>query len=43
MAPPSTGELVAIDPVLIVSPPPGMEIGYVPIVIRQEKNMISSN
>ncbi|REG81851.1 hypothetical protein [Algoriphagus antarcticus] len=42
MAPPSTGKLVAIDPVLIVSPPVGMEIGFVPIVIRQEKIMISS-
>ena len=41
MAPPSTGKLVAIDPVLIVSPPPGMEVGYVPIVIRQEKVLIS--
>lgn len=42
MAPPSTGKLVAIDPVLIVTPPPGMEYGYVPIVTRQEKTMISS-
>ncbi|GAA0880793.1 hypothetical protein GCM10009119_37630 [Algoriphagus jejuensis] len=43
MAPPSTGKLVGIDPVLIVSPPAGMEIGYVPIVVRQEKIMLSSN
>jgi hypothetical protein len=42
MAPPSTGGLVAIDPVLIVSPPPGMEYGYVPIVVRQERNLITS-
>jgi hypothetical protein len=42
MAPPSTGELVTIDPVLIVSPPPGMEVGYVPIVTRQEKTLVSS-
>ena len=41
MAPPSTGKLVAIDPVLIVSPPPGMEAGYVPIVIRQERTLAS--
>lgn len=37
MASPSSGKLVAIDPVLIVTPPPGMEVGYVPIVTRQEK------
>jgi len=36
MAPPTTGELVAIDPALIITPPKGMEIGYVPIVTRQE-------
>lgn len=37
MAPPSLGELIAIDPALIISPPAGMEFGYVPIVTRQEK------
>jgi hypothetical protein len=37
MAPPSRGALVALDPALLVTPPKGMEIGYVPIVIRQEK------
>jgi hypothetical protein len=42
MAPPSTGKLVAIDPVLIVSPPPGMEVGYVPIVVKQEKTLVAS-
>ena len=36
MAPPSQGSLVALDPALIVTPPEGMERGYVPIVIRQE-------
>jgi len=36
MAPPSHGELVALDPALFVTPPSGMEVGYVPIVIRQE-------
>jgi hypothetical protein len=35
MAPPGVGELVELDPGLIVSPPKGMEIGYVPIVIGQ--------
>ncbi|MEO1625721.1 MAG: sialate O-acetylesterase, partial [Bacteroidota bacterium] len=38
LAPPSTGKLASIDPGLIVSPPEGMEIGYVPIVTRQEKS-----
>jgi hypothetical protein len=37
MAPPTTGSLVAIDPALMVTPPQGMEVGYVPIVTRQEK------
>jgi hypothetical protein len=30
-------ELVTLDPALIVTPPKGMEAGYVPIVTRQEK------
>lgn len=33
---PSGGNLVSIDNNLIVTPPRGMEIGYVPIVSRQE-------
>lgn len=37
MAPPSKGKLVKLDPALIVKPPPGLEVGYVPIVTRQEK------
>ena len=36
MAPPSQGALVALDPALLVTPPQGLERGYVPIVIRQE-------
>jgi len=36
MAPPTQGKLVALDPALLVTPPPGLEIGYVPIVTRQE-------
>lgn len=36
MAPPTSGELVALDPALFVTPPRGLEIGYVPIVTRQE-------
>jgi hypothetical protein len=36
MAPPTRGKLVALDPGLLVTPPPGLEVGYVPIVTRQE-------
>jgi hypothetical protein len=36
MAPPTTGELAALDSALLVTPPKGMEAGYVPIVTRQE-------
>jgi len=36
MTPSRTGELVALDSALIVSPPKGLEVGYVPIVTRQE-------
>jgi hypothetical protein len=36
MAPPSRGKLVRLDPALLVTPPKGLEVGYVPIVIRQE-------
>ena len=36
MAPPSSGELVTLDPALLVRPPEGLEVGYVPIVTRQE-------
>jgi hypothetical protein len=35
MAPPARGKLVALDPALLVTPPKGFEVGYVPIVIRQ--------
>ncbi len=36
MAPPSSGKLATLDPALLVTPPNGMEIGYVPIVTHQE-------
>jgi len=36
MALPAFGHLVKLDPALIVTPPPGLEVGYVPIVTRQE-------
>jgi hypothetical protein len=36
MAPPGRGTLVKLDPKLLVTPPKGLEVGYVPIVTRQE-------
>ncbi len=36
MAPPTRGKLVSLDPALLVTPPQGLEVGYVPIVTRQE-------
>lgn len=35
LAPPASGKLADLDPALIVTPPPGLEVGYVPIVTRQ--------
>jgi len=35
LAPPTIGKLAEVDPALIVTPPPGLEAGYVPIVTRQ--------
>jgi hypothetical protein len=37
LQPPTHGELVELDPALLVTPPEGMEAGYVPIVTRQER------
>ena len=37
MDPPSVGTLVSLDPGLLVQPPAGFEVGYVPIVIGQKK------
>ena len=36
MSPPSQGTLAKLDPALLVTPPSGLEIGYVPIVTHQE-------
>ena len=36
--PPAFGELATIDPKTIVQPPAGLEIGYVPIVTKQEQS-----
>jgi hypothetical protein len=33
---PTVGKLVDLDPAQIVKPPKGFEVGYVPIVVRQE-------
>jgi hypothetical protein len=38
LAPPASGRLADLDPALIVTPPPGLEVGYVPIVTRQGPN-----
>ena len=35
LPPPEKGELAGLDPAIIVKPPPGLEVGYVPIVTRQ--------
>jgi len=36
LTPPDAGALAHIDPALILTPPKGFEIGYVPIATRQE-------
>jgi hypothetical protein len=37
LAPPTAGSLASLDPALVVTPPAGLEAGYVPIAIRQER------
>jgi len=37
LAPPAVGKIATVDPAALVQPPAGLEIGYVPIVTRQEK------
>jgi hypothetical protein len=36
LAPPTVGKLANLDPAQLVTPPKGLEIGYVPIATRQE-------
>ncbi len=36
LAPPTVGTLCDLDPALLVTPPTGKEVGYVPIATRQE-------
>lgn len=35
LSPPTIGQLAEIAPALIVTPPPGLEVGYVPIATKQ--------
>ncbi len=35
LPPPTTGKLADLDPAVLVTPPKGLEVGYVPIVTRQ--------
>jgi hypothetical protein len=35
LPPPQVGKLADLDPAVLVTPPKGLEIGYVPIVTRQ--------
>lgn len=37
MPPPTRGTLVRLDPALLVTPPKGLELGYVPIVTHQAR------
>ncbi len=37
MPPPTGGTLAVLDPALIVTPPRGLSVGYVPIITRQER------
>jgi hypothetical protein len=36
LAPPTVGKLASLDPALVLTPPKGLEVGYVPIATRQE-------
>lgn len=35
VAPPTRGKLVSLDPALLVTPPKGLDVGYVPIMTKQ--------
>lgn len=39
LSPVSSGTLASFDDGLIVTPPNGLEVGYVPIVVKQERNL----
>lgn len=38
MPPPAMGTIAALDTALLVKPPKGLEVGYVPIVVRQSSS-----
>ena len=38
LVPPTVGKLADLDPAQLVTPPKGLEIGYVPIATRQEQD-----
>lgn len=38
LTPPTVGRVATLDPSVIIEPPAGLEVGYVPIVTRQEKS-----
>jgi hypothetical protein len=42
LAPPDVGTLASLDPALILTPPRGMEAGFVPIATRQELDGVVS-
>jgi len=35
LPPPTVGKVAELDPAVIVTPPKGLEVGYLPIVTRQ--------
>jgi hypothetical protein len=37
LPPPARGALATLDSALLVTPPPGLEVGYVPVVTRQSQ------
>jgi hypothetical protein len=43
LAPPTVGTLCDLDPALLVTPPKGKEVGYVPIVTRQESGGLATH
>ena len=43
LAPPTVGKLAQLDPAQIVTPPKGLEVGYVPIATRQELAVPAGN
>lgn len=42
LPPPTIGKLADLDPAVLVTPPKGLEVGYVPIVLRQARKAENS-